>query len=210
MDPEASRIRPYRPGDLDDLYRICLLTSDGGQDGTASYPDDPELPGHVHAAPYGLFEPSLAFVAVTADGVGGYVIGALDTRAFAERLERDWWPALRKRYPEPPPEARGQPRTPPQRMAYQIHHPWTAPQELTRQYPSHLHINLVPRLQGRGHGRQLIETLLTALRAQGSPGVHLFVGHGNERAPGFYRRVGFTELPSADTHIFTMDLRGAA
>jgi hypothetical protein len=34
MDRTRSRIRLYRPGDLDALYWICLLTGDDGQDAT--------------------------------------------------------------------------------------------------------------------------------------------------------------------------------
>ena len=65
--------------------------------GTASMFDDPRILGHVFAAPYGVFEPSLAFVADDEAGVGGYIVGALDSRAFEERLEAEWWPALRDR-----------------------------------------------------------------------------------------------------------------
>jgi ribosomal protein S18 acetylase RimI-like enzyme len=203
---EASRIRPYQPDDLDALYDICLRTSDHGQDGS-SLLTDPALPGHVYAAPYGLFEPSLAFILEDADGAGGYVIGALDSLAFAERLERDWWPALRRRYPDPPPEAPGVPRTADQRFAYQIHHPWPTAPELAEDYPSHLHINLLPRMQGRGHGRRLIDTLTGALRSRGSRGVHLHVGPSNKHAPGFYRRIGFTGRPAGDGHVFFLTLR---
>ena len=109
-------IRPYRDSDLDDLYRICLQTGDSGQDATSMF-DDPRLLGHVFAAPYGLFEPSLAFVAEDEAGVGGYIVGALDSRAFAERLEADWWPALRDRYPAPPAELPPDQWTPDQRTA---------------------------------------------------------------------------------------------
>ena len=56
----------------------------------------------MHAAPYGIFQPSLAFVAEDDAGVGGYILGALDSESFEDRLERDWWPRLRGRYPEPP------------------------------------------------------------------------------------------------------------
>jgi hypothetical protein len=56
-----AQIRPYQPGDLDDIYRVCLLTADDGQDATALV-RDPRLPGHVWAGPYVTFEPSLAFV----------------------------------------------------------------------------------------------------------------------------------------------------
>lgn len=204
MDREEISIRPYRPGDLDDLYRICLLTADNGKDATSLY-HDPRLPGHVYAAPYGLFEPSLAFVAEDTAGVGGYIVAALDTQAFEKRLESDWWPRLRSRYPEPPPGLPQERWTPDQYAAHFIHHPWTTPDEITKRYPSHLHINLVPRLQARGQGRQLIKTLTGALCDQGSLGLHLHVSLGNQLAAGFYRRVGFTELPATGVRMFGMN-----
>jgi hypothetical protein len=44
MDREPARIRRCRPGEVDDLYRICLLTADSGQDATGLF-RDPRLPG---------------------------------------------------------------------------------------------------------------------------------------------------------------------
>jgi ribosomal protein S18 acetylase RimI-like enzyme len=78
-----------------------------------------------------------------------------------------------------------------------------------------MHINLVPRLQGSGHGSELITTLLAALRAQGSWGVHLLVPRRNRQAVGFYRHIGFTELLASelaalDIHLFGMGLRQAS
>lgn len=206
MDHAPAHIRPYHPGDLGALYRICLLTGDDGKDATPLY-HDPTLPGHIFAASYGLYEPSLAFVAEDREGVGGYLVGARDSRAFEERLERLWWPYLRERYPDPPPGLPAQQWTPDQRLAYVIHHRWPIPDELVRHYPSHLHINLLPRLQAHGYGSQLIQTLLAALRAQGSWGVHLHVNPGNQQAARFYRHLGFTELPATGVRIFAMDLR---
>ena len=118
MERTEAHIRSYRPADLGDLYRICLLTGDGGQDATCRY-RDPTLLGHIVAAPYGLFEPSLAFVAADTSGVAGYIVGALDSQAFEKRLERDWWPRLRTRYPEPPPGLPAQRcgGSPPRRLA---------------------------------------------------------------------------------------------
>jgi len=211
---DTARIRPYRSSDLDALYRICLLTGDKGQDATALYHDS-RLLGHLFAAPYGLFEPSLAFVAEDAAGVGGYIVGALDSQAFEERLESKWWPYLRTRYPDPPPGLPSQQWTPDQHVAHVIHHPWRTPDELAMRYPSHLHINLLPRLQASGYGRQLTSTLTAALRDHGSRGVHLYVTPGNWRAARFYRHIGFaelrhigfTELPVTGAHLFGMDLR---
>jgi ribosomal protein S18 acetylase RimI-like enzyme len=206
--PQA-RIRPYRESDLDDLYRICLQTGDGGEDATSMF-DDPRILGHVFAAPYGLFEPSLAFVAEDKAGVGGYIVGALDSRAFEERLEAEWWPALRDRYPAPPPELSPEQWTPDQRLAHYIHVPFTVPDELAEDYPSHLHINLVPRLQSQGLGRQLMNELTRVLRERGSAGLHFFVWAANHRAIGFYRHLGFTMISAEGPVVFTMDLRPAA
>jgi ribosomal protein S18 acetylase RimI-like enzyme len=216
MDHATAHIRPYRPGDLGALYRICLLTGDNGQDGTSLY-QDPRVLGHYFAAPYGLFEPSLAFVAEDSQGVGGYIVGALDTRAFQERLESEWWPGLRARYPDPPPSLPSSEWTPDQYVAHMIHHPWRIPDQLAARYPSHLHINLLPRLQASGYGRKLTKTLTAALRGQGSRGLHLHVSPGNRRAASFYRHLGLielqgsaAELPAPRIQLFAMDLRATA
>jgi ribosomal protein S18 acetylase RimI-like enzyme len=76
--------------------------------------------------------------------------------------------------------------------------------------PSHLHINLVPRLQSQGLGRQLMNKLIRALREQGSVGLHFFVWPANQRAVGFYRHLGFTMISAEGPVIFAKDLRPAA
>jgi ribosomal protein S18 acetylase RimI-like enzyme len=192
-------IRAARLEDVDALYKICLETGDSGDDATTLY-DDPELLGHIFAAPYAIFEPSLAFVAEDAEGAGGYVLGALDTRAFADTLERDWWPKLRERYPETAPR-----RPADQDKVTHIHHPPGIPDSLYADYPSHLHIDLLPRMQGQGLGGKIMRTLLDALRAQGSRGVHLQVWARNQRAIGFYRHLGFTEI-GRDDDGFTLGI----
>jgi GNAT superfamily N-acetyltransferase len=203
VSSEPARIRSYHPDDLDELYRICLQTADNGRDATSLF-RDARLPGHVYAAPYAILEPSLAFVARDAGGVGGYVVAALDSEAFEQRLERDWWPALRASHPEPSQDlAEG--LSPQEQFAlHAIHHPWSTTGDLARDFPSHLHINLLPRLQGQGMGRQLIATVISALRDQGSPGLHLHVSLGNQQAAMFYQRLGFAELPAHDVRVFSM------
>jgi hypothetical protein len=41
----------------------------------------------------------------------------------------------------------------------------------------------------------MTQTLIAALRAQGSRGVHLHVPGGHQHAAGFNQHIGFTELP---------------
>jgi GNAT superfamily N-acetyltransferase len=198
-------IRGYQPGDLRALYQVCLQTGDSGRDATAQF-RDPDLLGHVYAAPYGVLEPELAFVVEDQAGVGGYCLGALDSRAFERRLERDWWPPLRQRYPEPDPAGSAH-WTRDEQVADKIHHPWVTDQDLIADYPSHLHIDLVPRFQGGGNGRQLMELQLAALRDRGSRGVHLGARAGNQRGQGFFSHLGFSRLSADDEfHVFGMRL----
>ncbi|CAM4205592.1 GNAT family N-acetyltransferase [Deinococcus marmoris] len=185
-------IRSARPSDQGSLYRICLETADSGADATQIY-RDPLLVGHIYAAPYLAYAPAFAFVLEDEGGMCGYVIGALNTREFEATLEREWWPNLRAQYADPTDIPAAQ-RTPDERLARLIHHPNTAPQSVVDVYPSHLHIDLLPRGQGGGNGRHMLERLFMALKESGSPGVHLGVGGSNTRATGFYRHLGFQEL----------------
>jgi ribosomal protein S18 acetylase RimI-like enzyme len=206
VDRQLAHIRSYRPDDLDDVHRVCLRTADSGQDATALF-RDPLLPGLLYVEPYVTFEPALAFVAEDASGVGGYIVAALDSLAFERRLELSWWPAMRARYADADP-ADDMSRS--ERFArHDIHHPFGVSPDVAERFPSHLHINLLPRMQGRGTGRRLISTLITSLRQYGSCGLHLIVSDSNQRAIGFYRHLGFTELPAADVHLLVMDLEAA-
>jgi ribosomal protein S18 acetylase RimI-like enzyme len=180
-------IRPYRPGDLDALYEICLRTGASGADATELV-GDPRLFGDVYAAPYATFEPEHAFVVEDDQGVAGYVLGALDTVTFAERCERDWWPALRAVHPE------GSGTTPvDQLLVALIHRPPRHAAEVVERFPSHLHVDLLPRTQGAGWGRRLLSTLEAALEAEGSRGVHFGVSTRNEPALAFYRHLAYDE-----------------
>jgi ribosomal protein S18 acetylase RimI-like enzyme len=74
------------------------------------------------------------------------------------------------------------------------HHPDYFMPEPYAEYPSHLHIDLLPRAQGRGLGRRMMEDVMQRLHRRGSPGAHLGVSMMNKSAFGFYQRLGFHEL----------------
>lgn len=189
-------IRNVRADDLEALYHISLKTGDAGQDSTALY-KDPKLVGHIYSAPYAVLSPETAFVVEDKDGVAAYIVGAADTRAFDARLEAEWWPTLRPHYADPsgtPPED----WTADQLRAYLIHHPHRTPDRIVERHPSHLHINLLPRLQGQDFGRRLMDRWLGTMRDMGSPGVHLGVSTENARAIRFYDAYGFKVLERAE------------
>lgn len=182
-------IRAYRETDLRQLYEICVRTGASGQDAYDTV-QDKLLYGSVFAAQYGLFEPEHAFV--IDDGYGlaiGYVLGCLDTPTFEERLEADYWPALQARYPSPE-DHEGIDKM----LVTMIHNPSRMHHKIVGDYPSHLHIDLLPAAQGGGNGRRMMQTCMDALRKDGSRGLHLGVSAQNERALGFYAHLGFDEL----------------
>jgi len=185
-------IHPVQPFDLEALYRIALATGDGGADATALY-RDPKLIGHIYAGPYVALCPETVFVAEDTDGVSGYIVGATDTHAFETRLETEWWPDLRAEYADPADVPQAD-RTPDQRRIHTIHHPRQTPSGIADAYPSHLHINLLPRVRGRGVGRALMDRWLAAVCELGSTGAHLAVGTANARAIRFYTAYGFRTL----------------
>lgn len=181
----TATLRPYHPSDLPGMYRVCLLTGDAGKDSTPLY-RDPEVLAHVYCGPYPVADPSLTFVVVDDEGVAGYVVGTADTAAFEAWREDAWWPVLRARYPDGGDPGDG---TQDHVLRARIHHPDTTPAPAGA--PAHLHIDLLPRAQGHGWGRLLIEALARELRARGVPGVHLGVDARNTHAIAFYEHLGF-------------------
>jgi ribosomal protein S18 acetylase RimI-like enzyme len=205
---KACTIRPARPDDRAAAYYVCLKTGNYGQDGELLYPDDPDALGRIYVGPYLAFEPDLGLILEDDDGVCGYALGAFDSRTFYERYEREWRPDLCAQFPEP----QGDPRqwTRAQQEHHTYHHPDYFCPEPYDAYPSHLHIDLLPRAQGRGYGRRLIARLIDVLRARGAPGVHLGMSARNLRAYTFYQRLGFHELQrvgSADDGSIYMGMR---
>ena len=82
-----------------------------------------------------------------------------------------------------------------------LHHTMRAEDAIVATHPAHLHIDLLPRLQGTGVGRRLMATMHDACRARGAGGVHLGVSHQNQRAIGFYRHLGYEVLREDDLSV---------
>ena len=191
-DKDMPSIRPAIPADLDALYEISLATGHLGGDASHLYVDA-KMMGHIYSAPYLKLSPDLCFVAEDRLGVAGFAVGALDTAGFEQQLEQAWWPELRQLYEEPD-EADRANWTADQRRGFMIHHPERAPESVVAEFPSHLHLNLLPRLQGVGIGRGLLDTWLSRVQAFGSAGVHVASNSTNRRAVTFWMKAGFEPL----------------
>ncbi len=88
-----------------------------------------------------------------------------DTDAFEEWFRDEWWPQFADRWPRPGEERSRQDGI--LRYAYG-RRPGREP--YADGYPAHLHIDLLPELQGQGWGRRLIDTLDRRAARAGCPG----------------------------------------
>lgn len=191
--PPTAAIRRYRPDDHDAVYDICVRTADAGGDARGRYASDDLMPD-LFAGPYLHLEPELAFVLTDADRVVGYVVGTADTPAFVRAYRREWIPRLADRYPEPT----RAPRTPDEEMIALHHHPERLLLPELAGYPAHLHIDLLPGHQRRGHGRRLLATFSSAAARAGAPALHVGMITANTAARRFYDALGFHVIPVAD------------
>lgn len=197
-----SRIRPFRPGDEPALAEICLRTADAGADATGVLDDD-ALWADIFVLPYAARHPEFVFVVETDDGrVAGYIAGAPDTRAFEQWFRDEWWPERGARHPLPTAEVTRQ-----DGILIYAYGRGPGAEPYGDDYPAHLHIDLLPELQGQGWGRRLIDALSEALRAAGVTRLHLVADAENTGAVAFYERLGFTPLDShAGAQAFGMVL----
>ena len=193
------KIRRCAPRDEAAVYDVCLKTGNAGEDATDLH-DDPRALGHIYVGPYVHLEPNLAFVLEDEIGVCGYVLGALDSAEFYHAYLTQWLPPIRGKYPEPT----GDPArwTPTQKIYHEYYHPDIFYPQPISEYPSHMHIDLLPRAQGKGWGAKMVNTLLEELKRRDSSGVHLALNAANHRAARFYQRLGFCELARAEDTIY--------
>jgi ribosomal protein S18 acetylase RimI-like enzyme len=182
-------VRPYRQRDASALHAICIATADLGDPGDHLY-EDAALLHLVFLDPYLEFEPDLAFVVQDEAGAAGYAVGTADTDHFHARWAEEWSPHFVASHPDPADLS-----TADDHLARLLHHPGSVvPAGLAERYQAHLHIDLLPRVRGRGAGRHALRVLLAALAAAGADGVFVGVDPRNAIAAAFYRSLGFATM----------------
>ena len=182
-------LRAANIADLPELLRICLETGDSGKDATHLH-KLPELVGDIYVAPYVIHEPDFAYALLAEDKVVGYLLGVLDTQSFEQILADKYWSGTKAKYQKISIEI-----TPSDReLLVELDKQGFSSEELTKKYPSHLHIDIVESHQGAGYGKSMIEYLLSELKKAGSTGVHLHMSASNDRARVFYKKLGFIEV----------------
>ena len=182
-------IRSYKSADTSAVYEICLKTGNSGQDATHLF-SDPLVLGHIYVGPYMEFEPQSVFILEDDQGPCGYIMGVLDSQTYYQWMHSEWLPKIRVNYKKPT----GNPDTWDETAKIRdlLFHPVS--QRLFPDFPSHLHIDLLSRAQGKGQGKLMMDRFIDYLRYNKISGVHLELSSKNDRAFNFYRKYGMQEL----------------
>lgn len=171
-------IRPYQEKDRRRVEAICLSPETAGTDREAGRNPLSEPLLTVFCRYYVEQEPQHCFVAADEqDEAVGYILCAADFPAWEEVFTRLYLKKTRN----PITKAMGKGTI-------------EGLRPFSKEYPAHLHIDLMERCQRQGLGTRLMDTLLAHLRERGVPGVVLSVEAGNEKGIRFYQKYGFQEL----------------
>jgi len=167
-------IRPYQPKDKENVRHVCIQTGP-----KAALQEGPtrEFILTAFCDYYAECEPHNSFViADDNDEAVGYIFCGEDFKAYRRRYLKEHVPRLKGFS-----RLKG-------RVAAAL------PRWLVKDYPAHLHIDILPGYQRMGLGSQLMDALTALLRAKGIPGVMLGVGSDNEKGLNFYKKYGFKAL----------------
>ncbi|GGL98467.1 GNAT family N-acetyltransferase [Deinococcus aerophilus] len=195
--PGRPLIRPAQPSDEARLGEIAYLTGFFGDSARAYFPDQ-QLFADLWVRPYLHLDHNVSFVAQVGSEVVGYILGSVDEAEYRHALLRDLARtvlpgALSQRYRRPLSGLPYLTRT----LLYPSPH---APE---REFPAHLHLNLLPNARGLGLGRNLLRTFLHQLADRGVAGVQLSTTDRNQAALGLYTNEGFGVSASRPTPLWT-------
>lgn len=147
------------------------------------------------ARPYIKLTPEACFVLDNGTGTAvGYVLGAPNTPAFVERFRNEFFQYAKEQGIVKPDneDTKTDLATRFRRDVYtpenMLH---TDFPNLIKQYPAHLHIDILPSHQSQGWGVKLLNALFEKLKDQKVPGLYLGMVADNHRARKFYDRLGF-------------------
>ncbi|KAF9055476.1 acyl-CoA N-acyltransferase [Hymenopellis radicata] len=189
-------IRKATEADTPSLSRICLFTADAGNSAEHLH-DFGELPGLLYAVPYAKIPVTCwGFVLEDQGEIVGYVLGSADTRAFESYASEHWWPPLAEKYP---PSLAKKPAD--ERYMNLLRNMHTAPDVNIAFSKAHLHIDILPKYQGKGWGRKLIEAAVEYLKSINVAGVWVGMDPRNVNARAFYERLGFKVIGGTESNM---------
>ena len=193
-------IRLANETDLPYLYDICVLTGLAGKDSSPML-SDRFIIGQYYAAPYYFFEKELCFILIDNDIPCGYIVGTSDTSSYNKWFNTSWLLQLRKKYP-----LTSSRKSDFEKWLVSMINENVSDGGFLNEYPAHLHIDILPAFHGKGYGKSLMERFFEGCRIKNCRGIHLGVSKLNEKALGFYNKIGMNAL-SEDANAVIMGLK---
>ncbi|KAF2687621.1 GCN5-related N-acetyltransferas-like protein [Lentithecium fluviatile CBS 122367] len=192
-------IRPYAPTDFSKGLHIFFTTLEP----TLDFEPARTIGSYLWYKAYVLLTPSTCFI--LDDGTGravGYIIGTPDTTTFSQRWVSTFTPIVDPILVPPPnvasqdaamerEDVRGFRKAVYAGECSMLQSSTPPIPDLLKQYPAHLHIDILPEYQGQGWGAKMMDIFLDCVKKAGARGVHLGMVRWNAGAKRFYERLGF-------------------
>lgn len=167
-------IRKYKTLDREACRKICIETAAPSRVKTEK---QRKALVTVYSDSYVDFEENTCFVAQDDNGeVVGYILCAPDTKKYCRHALKNHIIPLFKISPTAALTAMAE---------------FAAFCVLSNKRPAHMHIDILASHQRMGIGTQLVNTLLSQLKADGVPSLFLITDTGNTKGPAFYNKYGF-------------------
>ncbi len=165
-------IRKYLEKDRERMRKICLETSSGFETEKAR-----EALYVMYCDYYINEHPDTCFVVTNdLDEAIGYVISAPDFKEYKRIFKEKYQKHLNEVSP-----LRG--------ILHKANILLCS--ALSKEYPAHLHVDILEEGQRKGYGTLLMNALFEELRGRGIKGVHLCCGSHNAKGVNFYKKYGF-------------------
>ena len=189
-DDDVTTIRPYRPEDRAAVRRICYLT--GYMGGRVDWLwRDRESFADLFSGYWTDREPQSASVAERDGEVVGYLLGCVDTRRVPNPGPMMAHHLLRRGLLVRPGTAGVLWRMIGDVAVDAARHQLPPMSAYDRQWPAHLHIDLLEVARGHGVGAGLVRRFFDRLRESGVAGCHVETMAENTRAVAFFEAMGF-------------------
>ncbi len=178
MDKREIIISKYKEDKHDQMQNVCLKTA------SSWFSESEEQKQLLYGAYCNYYieqEPENCFTALDGETVAGYIICTENAEKWAEDFERLYIKNLEN-----------------SNTADYLRGTMVLPLKYAKDYPAHLHIDILDEYQRMGIGFKLMDALINHLKEKCIKGLMLSVDRNNEKGVNFYKKYGFEVVEDSD------------
>ena len=196
-------IRSFKNSDIQGILKICYRTGYMGESlHNRDIFNDVKLFGYLFCIYYPYYEPDNVFLAVDQnDKIVGYIMGTDNSKKQEDMFKRKMVLKIAIRallY-----------------TSWKYRESFKAlmffiknlslksqPKNLYKEYPAHLHMNVLPEYQHMGIGSKLINVFEKHIKEKGVQGIHLRTSNNNIKALPFYEKKGYVIMHKDNNKVW--------